>query len=132
MNGHTPKDILGFICTLEAIRKLDGSEELMILSGYYFPLLCMGSEHVGETQITKNAASRCLRTAAAPGDRSESVHQLCKLFILPSGILWQTEKTLPCREAGAVSCTGRRPKGQGGNKRLKSLHTLVTPLPSLG
>lgn len=45
----------------------------------------MGSELVGETQITKNAASHCLRAAAAPGDRSESVHQPCKLFILPPG-----------------------------------------------
>lgn len=49
------------------------------------------------------------------------MHQLCKLFILPLQIPQQPEETLPCREAGAVSCTGRRAKGRGGGGGF-SLH----------
>lgn len=47
------------------------------------------------------------------------MHQLCKLFILPLEIPQQPEEMLPCREAGAVYCTGRMAKGHGGKKQAQ-------------
>lgn len=87
VDGHTPRVVWGFICTIDATRKPDVSAGYTILFHYSFPLVLRMVLSVLGKQSSQKAASRCLQQltvcASAPGDRSESVPRLCKLFILP-------------------------------------------------
>lgn len=91
-----------------------------------------GSERVGETQSSQKAASRCLQQltvcASAPGDRSESVPRLCKLFILPLEIPQHREGTLPWQVLSPAQVGGQK---ECGENRLNPIDTLITPLISL-
>lgn len=71
-----------------------------------------GPERAGETQSSKKAAPRWLQQLpvcpSSPGARSESVPQLCKLFILPLEILQQPEETLPWQVLSTVQVGGQK------------------------
>lgn len=135
MNGHSPKAILGFTGTAEPIRKLDvpkAPAPTMLLP----PLvLYMGLNVLGKLRAARSCFRLCQSSrqlcASVPGDRSESGHLLCQLFILPLQIPQQPEEMLPCREAAAASCTGKRAKGQSAKNMLNSLYTPVISLTPL-